>query len=166
MHVWRTVVFFISQNIWMFVHHIMCRKYTNDKRVKTLLDGSTHTLKQSKTYVTCFYFTKQNYVTEHTSASKYCNGQNLHLTLIPITIFHTMLRSLLFWDIVWHKLVVGYRYFGTNILSQNIWNLPTYTAQFPRRSKASTTPWWKPEIFFLVRNGRYLTELKKTPSMQ
>jgi len=82
-----------------------------------------------------------------------------------------MLTSSLFRDVVQPKLVACNRYSGTNILSQNISNLPTYSAQLPQRSKTSTVATAEasnlaPYILFLVRNGKYLVELKKTPSLQ
>jgi hypothetical protein len=81
-----------------------------------------------------------------------------------------MLTSSLFRDVVRQKLVVGNRYSGTNILSLNICNLPTYSAQPPQRSKTSTVATAEasdlaPYIPFLVRNGKYLIELKKKPPL-
>jgi len=82
-----------------------------------------------------------------------------------------MLTSSLFRDVVQRKLVVGNGYSGTSMLSQNICNLPTYSAQLPRSSKTSNVATAEasnlaPHILFLVRNAKYLTELKKMPSLQ
>ena len=70
-------------------------------------------------------FTSQNQLHYKTqNASKYFNGQNFHLTLIPVihNFPYTMLRPSLIQAAVQRKLVPGYIYFGTNMLSQNINN--------------------------------------------